>query len=42
LSGVDGEPGSVIANGTETENFTLEVLPSDFALATSCVLDQVE
>jgi hypothetical protein len=42
LSGVDGEPGSVIASGTETEDFTLDVLPSDFALATSCILDQIE
>lgn len=42
LSGVNGDPGSVIASGVETEAFQIEILPSDFALATSCRLDQVD
>lgn len=42
LSGVDGEPGSVISSGKESEEFLVEVLPSDFALATDCFMDRVE
>jgi hypothetical protein len=41
LSGVDGEPNSQIASGDEAGDFTLEVLPSDFAVSTDCELERI-
>jgi hypothetical protein len=41
LSGVDGEPNSLIASGDEAGDFVLDVLPSDFAVSTDCELERI-
>lgn len=42
LSGVDGEPNSVITGETETGDFVIVVQASDFALSTDCDLDRID
>lgn len=42
LSGVDGEPGSLIANGEEQGQFVVEILPSDFSFSTTCSLERLD
>lgn len=41
LRNVSGEFGAIIANDNATGQFYVQVLPSDFALVTQCVLERV-
>lgn len=42
LSGVTGEFDDILANSNSTGQFFIEVLPSDFALHTACLVEMIE
>ena len=42
LSGVDGEPNSIIESAEEEGEFVVQMLPSDFAFSTTCLMEQID
>jgi hypothetical protein len=42
LSGVDGEPNSILASVEEEGQFVVDILPSDFAFSTTCLVEQID